>query len=535
MTATRSMGRHHRGCAIRVGSRSRFGVARVANPLTAIGNPENPLRVAIVGSGPSGFYAAGHLLKAKSHPDLAVQVDVFDRLPTPWGLVRGGVAPDHPNIKAVTRVYEKTAEHPEFRFYGNVELGRDLSHDELTRPLPRGHLRGRRADRPAHGHPRRGPARQLGGHRVRRLVQRPPRLPRPRVRPLVRSARSWSGTATSPPTSPGCSRSRARSWPPPTSPTTRSTSSPSRTCARSSCSAGAAPRRRPSRTPSCSSWASMTDADVIVDPGDVELDPLSQAFIECETAHATRQKNVEILHEYSQRVPEGKRRRIVLRFLVSPVEILGRRAGGGHPHLPQRADRGRVRRAARRSPGRPRRRSSAGSSSARSATAGCRSRTLPFDERAGRDPERRRPRPRRTTARCPASTWSAGSSAGRRASSAPTSATRRRPSTSARGPRRRPPAQPADPDRDSLEELVAERRPDAVSYAGWEAIDRVEKAAGEPHGRPRVKLCSFEELLEAAKDRYAGALTRAARRRARRARARRDERMQVKIGVSDSV
>src|SRR3954464_6220119 len=98
----------------------------------AIGTNEHPLRVAIVGSGPAGFYAAGHLLKPKSHPDLCVQVDMFDRLPTPWGLVRAGVAPDHPNIKAVSRVYEKTAEHPEFRFYGNVELGRDLTHEDLT-------------------------------------------------------------------------------------------------------------------------------------------------------------------------------------------------------------------------------------------------------------------------------------------------------------------------------------------------------------------------------------------------------------------
>src|ERR671920_1904574 len=89
------------------------------------------LRVAIIGSGPSGFYAAGHLLKSKSHPDLQVQVDVYDRLPTPWGLVRGGVAPDHPNIKAVSRVYEKTAAHPEFRFYGNVEYGTQLTHQDL--------------------------------------------------------------------------------------------------------------------------------------------------------------------------------------------------------------------------------------------------------------------------------------------------------------------------------------------------------------------------------------------------------------------
>src|SRR5688572_32862658 len=99
--------------------------------MASIGTSENPLRVAIVGSGPAGFYAAGHLLKSKSHPDLVVQVDMFDRLPTPWGLVRGGVAPDHPNIKAVSRVYEKTAQHPEFRFFGNVELGHDLSQAEL--------------------------------------------------------------------------------------------------------------------------------------------------------------------------------------------------------------------------------------------------------------------------------------------------------------------------------------------------------------------------------------------------------------------
>ena len=100
--------------------------------MNGIGTTEHPLRVAIVGSGPSGFYAAGHLLKSKSHPDLVAQVDMYDRLPTPWGLVRGGVAPDHPNIKAVSRVYEKTAQHPEFRFHGNVELGRDISRAELT-------------------------------------------------------------------------------------------------------------------------------------------------------------------------------------------------------------------------------------------------------------------------------------------------------------------------------------------------------------------------------------------------------------------
>jgi ferredoxin/flavodoxin---NADP+ reductase len=90
---------------------------------------DRPLRVAIVGSGPSGFYAAGHL---RGQARGAVEIDVYDRLPTPWGLVRGGVAPDHPKIKSVTRVYEKTAAQPGVRFFGHVEVGRDVDHEDLA-------------------------------------------------------------------------------------------------------------------------------------------------------------------------------------------------------------------------------------------------------------------------------------------------------------------------------------------------------------------------------------------------------------------
>ncbi|MBI4347090.1 MAG: FAD-dependent oxidoreductase [Elusimicrobia bacterium] len=100
------------------------------NKVVKVGSPERPLRVAIIGSGPSGFYAAEALLNAK---DLAVQVDMFDRLPTPYGLVRGGVAPDHQKIKNVTMVYEKIAARPAFRFFGNVMLGRDIQVDDLRR------------------------------------------------------------------------------------------------------------------------------------------------------------------------------------------------------------------------------------------------------------------------------------------------------------------------------------------------------------------------------------------------------------------
>src|SRR5438874_12315749 len=87
------------------------------------------LRVAVIGSGPAGFYAAGQLLDA----DLPVEVDMIERLPTPWGLVRLGVAPDHPKIKAVSRAFERIAAQPGFRFLGNVAVGRDLTHEDLTR------------------------------------------------------------------------------------------------------------------------------------------------------------------------------------------------------------------------------------------------------------------------------------------------------------------------------------------------------------------------------------------------------------------
>src|SRR5512147_1931878 len=95
-----------------------------------LGTADQPLRIAIIGSGPSGFYAAEHLEKQK---DWVVEMDMFDRLPTPFGLVRGGVAPDHPKIKSVTKVYDKIATDPRFRFYGNVEFGRDITLEDVVK------------------------------------------------------------------------------------------------------------------------------------------------------------------------------------------------------------------------------------------------------------------------------------------------------------------------------------------------------------------------------------------------------------------
>ena len=92
-----------------------------------------PYHFAIVGSGASGFFAAASLLKAADTSDqIDVAVDMVEMLPTPWGLVRSGVAPDHPKIKSVSRQFEKTAEDPRFRIYGNIRVGEHVQAAELA-------------------------------------------------------------------------------------------------------------------------------------------------------------------------------------------------------------------------------------------------------------------------------------------------------------------------------------------------------------------------------------------------------------------
>ena len=288
----------------------------------AIGTTEHPLRVAIVGSGPAGFYAAGHLLRCKSHPDLCVQVDMFDRLPTPWGLVRAGVAPDHPNIKAVSRVYEKTAEHPEFRFYGNVELGRDLAHDDLTARYHAviyavGAQTDRRMGIPGEDLPGSWAATEFvawyNGHpdyrdlefdlsAERAIVVGNGNVATDVARMLALTRDELAQTDVADHALDVLADSNVREI-------------------------VVLGRRGPAQAaftnPELLELGEMTDADVFVDPADVALDPLSKAFIESEAAHTTQRKNVDILTGYAGREPLGKRRRIVLRFLVSPVEILG--------------------------------------------------------------------------------------------------------------------------------------------------------------------------------------------------------------------
>jgi ferredoxin/flavodoxin---NADP+ reductase len=467
--------------------------------MASIGTTENPLRVAIVGSGPAGFYAAGHLLKCKSHPDLEVQIDLYDRLPTPWGLVRGGVAPDHPNIKAVSRVYEKTAAHPEFRFYGNVDYGRDVTHDDL---LDRYHAViyavGAQTDRRLgipgedlpgswaatefvawyNGHPDyRDLEFDLSGERA--IVVGNGNVAADVARMLALTRDELATTDVADHALDVMAESNIREI-------------------------VVLGRRGPAQTsftnPELLELGEMTDADVYVDSRDVELDELSRSWLESEAASATSRKNVDILTGYAAREPEGKRRRIVLRFLASPLEILGTDKVEGIRICRNtlRDEEGLLR--------------ACSTDSIEELDCGIVFRSIgyrgvevqgvPFDERKGTVPHEH---------------GRILGEDGEPVRGEYVVGWIKRGPTGIIGTNKRDAQETVDailedldagrlndaaePSRDAMEELLDERKPDHVTYAGWEAIDSAEKAAGEPQGRPRVKLTTTEELLEAARDR----------------------------------
>ena len=284
--------------------------------MTQIGTEENPLRVAIVGAGPSGFYAAEHIFK---HESIAL-VDMFDRLPTPFGLVRGGVAPDHPKIKSVIRVYEKTAARDGFRFFGNIKVGTDITVDELEERyhailytvgcetdkrlgIPGEDLPGSHAATAFVGwynaHPDYADEEfDLSGDRA--VVIGNGNVAMDVARMLALTPDELRETDTADHAIEELAESKIREI-------------------------VVLGRRGPAQAaftnPEIKELGEMIDADVIVDPGDVELDPASEAFME--TANKTSRVNVDILRDFSQRAPQGRHKRIVLRFLASPVEIQG--------------------------------------------------------------------------------------------------------------------------------------------------------------------------------------------------------------------
>jgi ferredoxin/flavodoxin---NADP+ reductase len=448
---------------------------------------ERSLRVAVVGSGPAGFYAAEQLLNAK---DLDVSVDMLERLPTPWGLVRAGVAPDHPKIKAVTRRYEKTAAQEGFRFFGNVEVGRDVTVEELRR-----HYEAVIYAFGASGDRRLGiPGEELpGSHPATELVAWYNGHPDHCDREFDLSAETAVVVGNG---NVALDVARMLALPRETLARTDVADHALEALAGSSIrEVVVLGRRGPAQaaftTPELIELSELADADVIVDPGDMQLDPASERAVQ--EADAQTQKKVEVLRAYAATPPQGRERRIVLRFFASPLEIVG-------------TDRVRVARtqldASLRAVVTEREETIPCQLVFRSV--GYRGRPLPgvpFDERTATIPNDHgrvlsepggEQRPGEYV-----SGWIKRGPSGIIGTNKKDSQDTVDALLADHAAGKLPAAAIRDPD--AIEALLAERKPDHIVYEHWQAIDHHERSAGEPHGRPRVKLTRVEHLLDAAR------------------------------------
>jgi ferredoxin/flavodoxin---NADP+ reductase len=454
---------------------------------------EQPIRVAVVGSGPAAFYAAGALLAT----DPPAEVDMIERLPTPWGLVRMGVAPDHPNIKAVSRAFEKIAQRPGFRFFGNVEVGRDVEHSELARLYDAviyalGAQTDRRLGIPGedlpgswaatefvawyNGHPDfQDLSFDLSGERAVVVGNGNVALDVARMLALTRA--ELEGTDTTDAAIEAIAESGIREI-------------------------LVLGRRGPVQaswtTPELQELGELAGADVAVDPAELELDPASESELAGGTAIGRR--NVDVLREFAARPASGKPLELRLRFRVSPVEILG--AGRVEAVELVRNElvadpRGRVRAV----PTDEREVIPCGILFRSVGYHGVPLPGVPFDSERGTMPNRSGRVLGDDGAPLPGVYCAGWIKRG------PTGVigTNKKDATEtvellledARngGLPRRDPAAP------SLEGLLGGRGVEIVMYPGWEAIDSVEQARGAKLGRPRVKLCSWDELLSAARGR----------------------------------
>jgi ferredoxin/flavodoxin---NADP+ reductase len=428
------------------------------------------LRVAIVGSGPAGFYAAGSLLGA----DVPVEVDMFERLPTPWGLVRLGVAPDHPKIKSVSRAFEKIAAQPGFRFFGNVEVGRDVSHEELCEHYDAvvyavGAQSDRRMGIPGEDLAGSWPATEFvawyNGHPDFQELEFDLSVDRAVVigngNVAVDVARMLALTA----------EELA-----PTDTTHAAIEAIAGSGIKEIVMIG---RRGPAQaaftTPELQELGELAGADVIVDAA--ELDGA-----EPKDTHAER--NLEVLREFAAREPTGKPRKLILRFFRSPVAL----DGDGRVESVELV-RNTLDAEHRAVPTDERETLPAGIVFRSVGYRGVELPGVPFDERSGTVPNERG----RVSPGVYVTGWIKRGPSG-------VIGTNKKDATETvevlladlrEGPRKDRPA-------DEIEALLAERGTRFVLYPGWTSIDEVERAAGEKLGRPRVKLVTWGDLLEAA-------------------------------------
>lgn len=451
-----------------------------------------PYFVAVVGAGPSGFFAAASLLRfadesvATGGPD--VRIDMLEMLPTPWGLVRSGVAPDHPKIKSISRTFEKTAADERYRFFGNVAVGRDVSADELAERYDAViYAVGAQSDRPMgipgealpgsvaavdfvgwyNAHPHfaemapdvsTGRAVVIGNGNVaidvaRILVTDPDVLAKTDIADHALESLHARGVSE----------------------------------------VVIAGRRGPLQgaftTLELRELGELDGVDVVVDPAD--LAHISDA--DAEAAGKTAAANIKVLRGYAEQTAAGEQtaeRRIVFRFLASPIELTGTerveaivlghnelftdehgrmvaRDTGERETLPAQLV---VRAVGYRGVAIP---------------------GLPFDETAGTIPH------------------SEGRIAGRdhdyvvgwiKRGPSGVIGTNKKDSqdtvdTLVADLTAAPPREVPGDHAEQVAAWLEERQPRVVTDAHWQVIDAHERSAGEPHGRPRVKVADVEALL----------------------------------------
>jgi ferredoxin/flavodoxin---NADP+ reductase len=441
-----------------------------------------PLRVAVVGSGPAGFYAADALLKSEDPP---VEVDLIDRLPTPWGLVRLGVAPDHENIKAVSRAFEKTAARPGFRFFGNVEVGTTVSHEELAERYDAvvytvGAQTDRRLGIPGEDLPGSWAATEFvawyNGH--------PDFQDREFDLSHERAVVIGNGNVAI-----DCARMLAL--------TADELASTDTTHEAIDAIVGAGVReivmlgrRGPVQAaftpPELKELGELAGAEPIVDPADLQLDPASLLELEADRERARR--NFDLLEGYAAREAEGRPRRIVLRFLASPVAILGEdRVEAVEVVRNELVEEG------GRIVARPTGETEIVPAGIVLRSVGYQGVALPgvpFDERSGTIPNDRGrvEGAERTYVAGWIKRGPSGVIGTNKKDAAETVELLLEDARAGRLAGAKPELQ--------LVDLLEEKGAHFVEYAGWQAIDAAERGAGEPLGRPRVKLTAWEKLLE---------------------------------------
>jgi ferredoxin--NADP+ reductase len=450
------------------------------------------VRVAIIGSGPAGSYAAGHLLR---HSARELHVDLFERLPTPWGLVRAGVAPDHPKIKSVTKIYERTAEHARLRLFGNVEFGREITLADL-----RAHYHaiiyavGTPVDRSLgipgedlgrsyaatdfvgwyNGHPDFTDLRfDLGGDRA--VVVGAGNVALDVARMLMLTERELASTDIADHALEVLAGSQIREV---------------------VVVARRGPEQAAFTNPELLELADLSEADVVVDPAELALvEGVSDPNVD-----NTARRNHDILREYASSQPTGKPRRVVLRFMLSPLSIEGERrvesVTFARNELVAEED---------------------GSLRARATDArlsipahavfraigytGTPLPDVPFDQRRGviANAGGRVVGPAGVRRGEYVVGWAKrGPSGVIGTNKKDANDTVDRLLEDLGGGRLLEPPPISDA---ALDAFIRERQPSVVDYAGWARIDSHERKLGEDSGRPRRKLTRVQEMLAAAKRR----------------------------------